>query len=150
MLVDHPLLLAQTTDAPPAAQTPVDAPPATGGDGIGTTPGADTTATTDPDGNAIPPTDPGTGGGFFGGPMIWMLLLVFVIVIFFSSWTQKKERKKHEALLAQIKKGSKVRTAGGILGTVIDVRDTEGHTQGRREQQHPPPHPPHRDRRGAR
>lgn len=119
---DHPLLLIAQADPPPA-----DAPPATTGDPLAGAPGTPPTATGEAasgDPSAPPPqADP--GGGFFGGPMIWVLLLVFVIVIFFSSWSQKKERKKHQALIAQIKKGSRVRTAGGILGTVVDTRDTE-------------------------
>jgi preprotein translocase subunit YajC len=53
------------------------------------------------------------------------LLLVMVFVIGFSMLTSRKEKKRREQLLASIKKGEKVLTIGGIIGTIADVRDDE-------------------------
>ena len=83
-----------------------------------------------PAGTAAPGTAaPGPGGAQppaqspFGllGPM----LLVVVFVIGFSMLTSRKEKKRREQLLAQIKKGEKVLTIGGIIGTIADIRDDE-------------------------
>lgn len=53
------------------------------------------------------------------------LLLVMVFVIGFSMLTSRKEKKRREQVLASIKKGEKVLTIGGIIGTIADVRDDE-------------------------
>ncbi|MFM9956960.1 MAG: preprotein translocase subunit YajC [Phycisphaerales bacterium] len=75
-----------------------------------------------------------TGGPPGGGPapapmggfgMIWMIMLVFVIMIGFSWWGQSKERKKRAAMLSAIGRSDRVQTAGGIIGTVVEMRDDE-------------------------
>jgi len=53
------------------------------------------------------------------------LIVLMAIVMIFSSRGQKKERKKHADMLSTLKKGDKVKTVGGILGTVVEVRDSE-------------------------
>lgn len=53
------------------------------------------------------------------------LLLVMVFVIGFSMLSSRKEKKKRAEILASIKKGEKVLTIGGIIGTIADVRDDE-------------------------
>ena len=35
------------------------------------------------------------------------------------------EKKKRDQMLAELKKGARIQTIGGILGTVLDVRDSE-------------------------
>jgi len=52
----------------------------------------------------------------FGG----MLLLLF-----WSSRSRRKQESKHKQMLASLKKGDKVVTIGGIVGTVIEVRPEE-------------------------
>ncbi len=72
------------------------------------------------------------GGGGGGTPpqqnpmglMIGMVLFVGVF-FFFSSRTQKKERQKKADLLAGIKKNDRVMTIGGVLGTVVNVKENE-------------------------
>jgi preprotein translocase subunit YajC len=58
--------------------------------------------------------------------MIWILL--FAMVIFFlysSSRTKRQEQKQRDDMLKNMKRGDRVLTLGGMLGTVVDVRDTE-------------------------
>lgn len=52
---------------------------------------------------------------------IGLLLLLFV----FMGRKPKKEQKKREEMLANLKKGDKVTSIGGIVGTIIEVRDAE-------------------------
>ena len=56
-----------------------------------------------------------------------MLLIggMFLIMIFFSINSGRKEKKKKAELMASLSKGSKVQTIGGILGTVVEIRDDE-------------------------
>ncbi len=56
--------------------------------------------------------------------------LVFMSVALVAMWFifiggQRKEKKKREAIISAVKKGDKVQTIGGILGTVTDVREAE-------------------------
>ena len=56
-----------------------------------------------------------------------MLVLQFgaIILIFYFLLIrpQAQARKKHAAILAQLKKGDDITTAGGIIGKVKDVKD---------------------------
>lgn len=61
------------------------------------------------------------GGNYFIYIMLGMLVLMFV----FSSRGKKKQQRKRQELLDAVKKGSKVVTIGGIVGTVVEVRDDE-------------------------
>lgn len=61
-----------------------------------------------------------------GGEMLWLVLLGVILVMFiFMGTSQRRERKKHEAMLNALSKGDKVQTAGGIIGTIVDIRDDE-------------------------
>jgi preprotein translocase subunit YajC len=55
--------------------------------------------------------------------MMWPLLLFIVILYFLLIRTQKKRQKQHQDMLNSIKRGDQVVTAGGIYGTVRDVKD---------------------------
>lgn len=101
------------------------APPIAGGKGEAQPLGAPATGT------AVPGT-PGAGpagaqavppGGGFGILMPFIFVLVFMIG--FSWWTQSKERKKRVAMLASISRSDRVQTMGGIIGTVVEMRDDE-------------------------
>ncbi len=71
--------------------------------------------------------DAGGGGGLFGGgtSLLLPLALVFVVMWIFLLGGNRKERKKHEQMLADLSKGDRVQTAGGILGSVVEVRGDE-------------------------
>ena len=58
-------------------------------------------------------------------PMFWMFLLIIGVFWFFLMGGQRREKKKRAALIAAIKKGDKVQTVGGVLGTVVEVRPSD-------------------------
>jgi preprotein translocase subunit YajC len=58
--------------------------------------------------------------------MLFPLLgIFFIFIIFSSSRTKKNEAKLRDDMLKNMKRGDRVMTAGGILGTVVDVRDAD-------------------------
>ena len=53
------------------------------------------------------------------------LILIFVIFYFFLIRPQQKRVKDHKAMVEALKRGDKVITSGGILGTVERIIDNE-------------------------
>jgi preprotein translocase subunit YajC len=51
------------------------------------------------------------------------LVLIFVVFYFLLIRPQQKKMKAHRELIATLKRGDKVLTAGGIIGTVVKVED---------------------------
>jgi len=112
-----PVTLAQAEDPRPDAEAAPGAPSTEGVEG--TEGGAE-------DGALGQGNNTDTGGGSpFGGNMMLIFLLVLVVMWIFLMGGQRKEKKKRAALLAAVSKGAKVQTVGGILGTVVEVRDDE-------------------------
>jgi|SRR3954449_11289038 len=74
--------------------------------------------------------DPGVPAGagqvppFWANPMflLAMVVLFWVVVILPMSRRQKKEQQQ---MMSSLKRGSKVVTTAGIIGTVVSVKDTE-------------------------
>jgi len=63
-----------------------------------------------------------------GGANTWFLalLLAMVTFMFLTSRSQRKrERQERENLLARMSKNDRVLTSGGIIGTVLSIRDNE-------------------------
>ncbi|MEO1237040.1 MAG: preprotein translocase subunit YajC [Planctomycetota bacterium] len=110
-----PALLAQADDAPPPADAPGSPAPAPGTPAAPGTPG--TTAPGGADG--APPPSP------FGGNFLFIMILVVGMLFIFSMSSGRKEKKRRAQMLEQLAKGAKVQTAGGVLGTVVEVRDEE-------------------------
>ena len=70
-----------------------------------------------------PPAGGGEAGGLagiLGGPLP-MLVLMFAIFYFLLIRPQQKKQKQHKAMLDALRKGDKVWTNGGILGTIVDI-----------------------------
>lgn len=65
------------------------------------------------------------GGGFDLFTIMIPLLLIFLLMAVMTGRREKKERKKKEELLASIGKNDRVQTLGGMLGTVVEVKDDE-------------------------
>ncbi|MBC18423.1 SecYEG protein translocase auxillary subunit [Pseudodesulfovibrio profundus] len=63
---------------------------------------------------------PGGLAGILGGPLP-MLVLMFAIFYFLLIRPQQKKQKQHKAMLDALKKGDKVWTNGGILGTISEI-----------------------------
>ncbi|MGA2443104.1 MAG: preprotein translocase subunit YajC [Tepidisphaeraceae bacterium] len=73
-------------------------------------------------------TQPQEPPPWWANPQNMFLLLIFAMLIFFlfsSSRTKRQEQRKRDDMLKNMKRGDRVLTAGGMLGTVVDVRDAE-------------------------
>jgi len=75
--------------------------------------------------------DPNQGGGgpgglFGGGGGFMILLLVFLVLMFgMTAFSQRKEKKKRAKMLESLSKNDRVVTIGGIIGTIVEVKDNE-------------------------
>jgi preprotein translocase subunit YajC len=60
-----------------------------------------------------------------GGGIASLVPLVLIIIIFYFLLIrpQQKRVKTHQTMISELKKGDKVLTAGGIIGTVQDVSE---------------------------
>lgn len=65
-----------------------------------------------------------------GGPQgSWItslvpLVVIFAIFYFLMIRPQQRQQKKHREMLSALKKGDKVITRGGMMGTVYGIADT--------------------------
>jgi len=64
-----------------------------------------------------------TSGGLGGLGMFLPLLLIIVVFYFFIIRPQQKREKKRKEMIAAVRKGDKVVTAGGIHGKVHQVEE---------------------------
>ncbi len=65
-----------------------------------------------------------TGGAGAGGlEAMFPLLLIFVVFYFLLIRPQQKKAKAHKAMLEAVRRGDKVVTGGGVIGTVNKVID---------------------------
>ena len=53
------------------------------------------------------------------------LILIFVIFYFFLIRPQQKKVKEHKSMVESLKRGDKVITSGGIIGTVERIIDND-------------------------
>ena len=118
MLFDHvTFTLAQDTGTdtpPPPTFTDDVADSATGAGG----------APVDASGQPLQQAPPPGGGNM----MFFLAIMIGVIFVIMLS-SGRRDKKRRAEMLSQIAKGKKVRTIGGILGTVVDVRDNEVHVK---------------------
>ncbi len=102
---DVPAISPLPSDAPSGADQPDDAnmidPNATGGGGLG------------------------GPGGMFDNKIIFIMLGAVVLMWFMSSRSRKKQEKKRKDMLSSLSKGDKVTSIGGVMGTVVEVREDE-------------------------
>jgi preprotein translocase subunit YajC len=65
---------------------------------------------------------------FWANPSQWLLPLIAVVAVFMlisPMRANSKEKRAREDLLKNMKRGDRVMTIGGVLGTIVDVRETE-------------------------
>ena len=102
-VAEYPLLLAQEGGAPPGPGDAIEGanggPAGTGTGGTGAAP-------------------PGMGGGF-----LYMMIILLGGMILFSIIATRRDRKKREAMLSAVRKHDRVQTIGGVIGSVVDVKD---------------------------
>jgi len=59
-------------------------------------------------------------------PMFLLVMGILVVYMFFVMFRgPKKKQQEHQKMVAALAKNDRVRTIGGIFGTVLDVRDDE-------------------------
>jgi len=64
----------------------------------------------------------GTAGGGFDFVQLAPLVLIFVVFYFLLIRPQQKKAKDHRAMLSALRRGDRVVTGGGIIGTVSKVQ----------------------------
>jgi len=107
------LMLAQASEA-----TGQDAPPA--GESQETTNGTKQT-----DKKEGEPQNQERKGLFSEPGTLIMMLAIFFVMWFMVFRGPKKKQQQQKKMLADLKKNDRVRTIGGIIGTVVDIRDDE-------------------------
>jgi preprotein translocase subunit YajC len=53
------------------------------------------------------------------------LILVFIVMWFFMIRPQQKKQKAHQAMVRAAKRGDKIVTSGGLLGTITKANETD-------------------------
>jgi preprotein translocase subunit YajC len=99
------------------APSSITAEPVAGEDSSSTT----TTVASDPNGAG------GTTGGrgAFGSYNLIFLGLMFVLMYMILFRGPRKKQQQHKQMVQTLSKNDKVRTIGGIIGTVVDIKDDE-------------------------
>ncbi|MEM6332926.1 MAG: preprotein translocase subunit YajC [Planctomycetota bacterium] len=112
-------------DAPPGAgvDSGADAPPpAAGVDSVQAVDGAG-------DGTTAAPLGSGSGsqpGGLFGGSSFLILMIGMIVVMYVVVFGgQRREKKRKAEMLDGMQKGDRIQTVGGVLGTVLEVKEHE-------------------------
>lgn len=67
------------------------------------------------------PTTQDTSKSLFDGPFMYLAIGMLVVMMFLSSRSKKKAEKQRTELLSSLKRGDRVQTIGGILGTVVEA-----------------------------
>ncbi len=62
-----------------------------------------------------------------GSPLVQFLplILIFVVMYLFLMRGPRKQQQKHKQMVQSLNKNDRVRTIGGIFGTVVEVRGDE-------------------------
>lgn len=109
-------LLAQAT--PPTTNETIT------GDAQGQAPatGSGSTMTQAPGSPATTQGDGGTGNKSpFDMFMIPLMIVVFIMLFILPGRAKKKQEAKHKEMLETLKRGDRVMTIGGIMGTVVEA-----------------------------
>jgi len=77
------------------------------------------------DGGPAPAVPPGGGGGA-GALFLPAVMIAMVVFMLLSARSQKKrEVHEREAMFSRLAKNDRVLTVGGVIGTVLAVKDNE-------------------------
>ncbi|MHC4976647.1 MAG: preprotein translocase subunit YajC [Planctomycetota bacterium] len=94
----------------------VGAPATGGGDALTQQPGTQPLGS---DGQPVQPASP------FGGTFLFLMLGMVVLMIFMSTMSGRKQKKQRAELLSSLGKHDKVQTVGGVIGTIVEMKDSE-------------------------
>jgi preprotein translocase subunit YajC len=61
----------------------------------------------------------------FSQQFSWIFLIVIFAVMFLMLREPRRKQKQHEKMVRALKKNDKVRTIGGIIGTIVDIKEDE-------------------------
>ncbi|HEX2973307.1 MAG TPA: preprotein translocase subunit YajC [Tepidisphaeraceae bacterium] len=61
---------------------------------------------------------------FFENP-IWLMVAVLLVFYFFIIRSKRNQDRQRDLMLKQLKRGDRIQTIGGILGTVVEARENE-------------------------
>jgi preprotein translocase subunit YajC len=75
--------------------------------------------------STAPTSRPPYAGIFDSGSSIWFMVFIIVAMWVFMLRGKRKQDRAKTDLLANLKKGDRIRTIGGILGTVVEAREDE-------------------------
>ena len=67
---------------------------------------------------------PGQSGGGGGIAMLLMFALIFLVMYFFMIRPQQKREKTRQKMISELKKGDRVVTNSGIIGSIWGMKDT--------------------------
>lgn len=115
-----PLTLAQTGERPGGDGGDGGTAPTNGGAGGGTQTGEGADG-----GGEGQPTDGGQRGTGADWTLPALLLIFLVVMVGMTIFSQRREKKKRQALIESISKNDRVVTIGGIIGTVVEVKENE-------------------------
>jgi len=105
-----------------AQAEPTEAPSTIPAERVTTEDTATTTVSTDP--NAPGGTPRGRGPlGSYGNLIFLGLMFVLMYMILFRG--PRKKQQQHKQMVQTLSKNDKVRTIGGIIGTVVDIKGDE-------------------------
>lgn len=108
------LFLAQNSSAGAAPASPAQPVNAVGVPGTSSQPAAG------PATNGAPPAGPAGGSMIF-----WLLPAMLLVMILMSVMGGRKEKKKRAELMESLKKGERVQTIGGVLGTITEIGEQD-------------------------
>lgn len=108
------------------AQADINQAPSRIGSGPATDRGQTETTTTT---QTAEPDAPGAGPaprrqGFFSYQLVFLVLMVVIFYMFILRGP-RKQQQQHKQMVQALKKNDRVRTIGGIFGTVVDARGDE-------------------------
>lgn len=72
---------------------------------------------------AMGPAAPGQGGPASILVQLLPMVAIFAIFFFLLIRPQQRERKRRDEMLASLKKGDRVVTSGGLIGTILGITD---------------------------
>ena len=55
----------------------------------------------------------------------WLMVIVMLVFYVFMMKSKKGQEQQRKNMLNQLKRGDRIQTIGGILGTVVDAREDE-------------------------
>jgi preprotein translocase subunit YajC len=63
--------------------------------------------------------------GLLGRPLLVFGLMFIMMYLLLFRGPRKKQQQQHKQMVQDLQKNDKIRTIGGIIGTVVDIKDGE-------------------------